>query len=97
MRAVSSAESIVDIEFAKRGQLPGECCFILLFSLVEAQILQQQHLAWLKRLDQSFNLRANRVGGHSHRQTQQLAEAMSHRSQAQLLDYLTIWPSQVGH
>ena len=51
VRAVRGRESVVDIDVAELGQLLDEGRIVLFLSLVEAGVLQQQHIAVLHRGD----------------------------------------------
>ena len=47
---MAGAEGVVDVDIAEFGELGGECRIAALLAVVEAQVLQHQHLARLQRL-----------------------------------------------
>ena len=60
--AVGAAEGVIDVDVAQPGQFLRPCRVVLGLALVEAGVLQHQHLAGLERRGGRFGLGA---GGHA--------------------------------
>jgi hypothetical protein len=79
--AVRRREGVVDVAVGQLGELPGEAVVVLLFLGMEAQVLEQEHLARLQRLRLRPRGRADAVGRERDGPVQQLREAFAHRPQ----------------
>ena len=84
------AEGVVDVVVGELGQFPGELLVVGLFLGVEAQVLQQQRLAFLQLARHLFGLDADAIGAEadvfaaSQLVVEQHAQALRHGTQAHL-------------
>ena len=69
------AEGVVDVDVRHVGQRLGEAGLVRLLLAVEAQVLQQQHVAGPQLVDRGDHAGAERVAGHPHGAAEQLARA----------------------
>ena len=74
-------EGVVDIEIAERGERLDEFGVVLLLALVEAGVLEQQHVAVLQRRDRRGRDRADAVGGEGDRLARRSATRGGDRAQ----------------
>src|SRR5262249_62390446 len=96
---MASAEGIVDVYVAQRRDQLGEIGIALLFTRVEAEILQQQYLAWLQRLRGRFHRGADDLVYLAHRPAEQLTKPFRnavHRERRILLR-IALGPAEVAH
>ena len=84
VRPVGRAEGVVDVHLREAGELPGEHGVVAGLLGVEAQVLEQQHLAGLERRGRLLGLGADAVVHGGHGAAEQLGEALGHRPHAKL-------------
>src|ERR1019366_6669421 len=88
--AMGGAEGIIDVVLGKLGELLGKSFVVLFFFGVEAQVFEQQRLAFFEFERYFFGFRPDTVGAEAHvfsaRQffIEQHAQTLGHRLQAQL-------------
>ena len=95
VRAVDGAERVVDVDVRERRERRGERRVVRLLAGMEAQVLEQQHVAIGKRVHGLLGDRADAVGRELDAGAEQLGEARAHRSQAQLAMELALRPAEV--
>jgi hypothetical protein len=66
VRSVGRAKRVVHVQVGQRGQLVCETTIIRLFFRVEAHVLQQQHLSWLKLLSSGPGNRPHAIASKAH-------------------------------
>ena len=93
--AVGRAEGVVDVDVGEAGQLLREDGVVGRLLGVEAQVLEQQHLARRERRRRRLDGRADAVVRGRHRAAEQLGEPRGDRRHAQLVDDLALGPAQV--
>ena len=96
MRAMCSAESIVDINIAQARQLLCKTVVVLLFFGMEAKVLEQQHVAIFQA--RSLSTRAgfaNTVVCKRDRTFQQIGKMFSDRTKTVLINTLAFRPAKV--
>ncbi|HLO68187.1 MAG TPA: hypothetical protein VK188_14275 [Holophaga sp.] len=94
--AVGGAEGVVHVGVREAGQGLGELLLVLRLALVEAQVLQQQHLARLQGGGLGLHLLAGHAGGQRHVQAQAL-QVRGHGGHAELgLETFALGSAQVG-
>jgi hypothetical protein len=102
MRAMGSAEGVVDIEVGQLGEGLGKRFVIGFFFGVEAKILEQESLAAFKFAGHFFCLNANAIGSEtdilaaSHGLIEQDPEPLRNRTKAVLGIDLALGTSEVG-
>ena len=79
------AERVVDVHVAERGQLLAERGVVLLLALVEAQVLQHEHVAVAQRRGLRARVVAHRVGCEHDGLAQQLRELLGGGAQRERL------------
>ena len=79
------AERVVDVDVGERGQLLAEGGVVLLLALVEAQVLEQQHVAVAQRGRLGLGILAHRVAREHDRLAEKLGKAQRGRAQAERL------------
>jgi len=94
--AVGVAEGVVDVHIGEACQFPGELLVVLLFPGIEPEVLQHDDVAGLHRVDGLLHLGAHDVLRQGHVLAEQAREALRHRSQAHLVDDLSLRPAEVG-
>ena len=77
--AVRGAECVVDKEIGQGGKLLRKLGVVFRLSLLEADVLKQQHLARLEGGGARGGVRPDHIGGKSHRHAEQLGEADGNR------------------
>ena len=85
MGAMSGAERVVDVDLGQRGKLLAELRVVLFLAFVEAQVLEQQHVAIAQRDSLRLSIFAHRVGGENDRLAQQFGQTQRRRTQAERL------------
>ena len=99
--AMRTAEGVIDVNLAQRGKLRGKLRIVRLFFGMEAQVLEQQHLARLKLARQLGCQLAHAIRrkGHVHLLAKMMIEQhpqpIHDRSQAVFGIHLALGPSQV--
>ena len=96
MGAVGDAEGVVHVEVGQGGELAGERGVVCLFPRVEAQVLQQQHLALAERGDGGLDLRADAVGCGGDGCVLQLRQSAGDGREPERFYDLPLGPPQVG-
>ena len=92
------AERVVDVCFAELGELLAEFGIVFLLALVEAEVLQHEHLTILKGRGLGLSVGADSVGSERNRAAEQLGEAQSGRAKRELLlEALARWTAEVAH
>ncbi len=90
-------ECIVHINIRKCGQFLGEGRIVRLFRIVEAQVLQQQHVAVLQLLDRLFRRRADAILGKGDGTVQGLGQRRDQRLQREFRCALALGPAEMRH
>ena len=72
---MGGAEGVVDVDVGVDGERLGELRVVLLLLGVEAEVLEQDHLAGLEPRDGVLGADAERVAGHGHGPAEQLPTA----------------------
>ena len=85
MGPVGGAESIVDVDIRHRGQLFGKGGVILGLLRMEADVLNNHHIAIVEGGGLLLGVGAHNVLGHNDLFAQQLAKLCGHRGQGELL------------
>ena len=91
------AEGVGDIDVAMLAELAGEVGVARLLAGVEAQVLEQQHLAGLERLHGGGGDRAGAVGGEGDRATEPLGQYSRHRLEAEGGIGLALRTAEMAH
>ena len=94
--AMGGTEGVVDVEVSDRGELLGKLRVVLLLLLVEADVLQQQHVSVAHGFDGGLDLRADAVVGLLDLLSEELGEAHGTRGQPELVLRSVLGASQVG-
>ena len=79
--AVRGRECVVDIDVAELGERSDEGRIVLFFLLVEAGVLEQQHVAVLHRRDRGLRYGADAIGGEPDRPAESSATRRGDRPQ----------------
>ena len=95
VRAVDGTERVIDVDVRERRERRGERRVVRLLAGMEAQVLEQQHVAIGKRVHGLFGDRSDAVGRELDADAEQLGETRAHRSQAQLAMELALRPAEV--
>ena len=93
---MGDAEGVVHVEVGQGGELAGERVVVRLLLRVEAQVLQQQHLAFAERSDGGLDLCADAVGRGGDRRLQQLRQSAGDGREPERFHDLPLGPPQVG-
>ena len=92
------AERVVDVHVAERGQFLAERGVVLLLALVEAQVLQHEHVAVAQRGGLRARVVAHRVGCEHDGLAQELGELLRGGAQRErLLEALARRAAEVAH
>ena len=92
------AEGVVDVYFAELGELLAEFGIVFLLALVEAEVLQHEHLTILKGRGLGWASGADGVGSERNRAAEQLGEAQGGRAKRELLlEALARRTAEVAH
>ena len=95
---MAGGEGVVDVHVPEHRQAARQAVVIPLLAGVEAQVLQQQHLAGPQLLDGMGGLVAHHlVGLGDGDAVEELAQPLGHRVQLQLGLRLALGASEVGH
>ena len=94
---MGGGEGVVDIDVAELGELGDEGRIVLLLALVEAGVLQQQHVAVLHRRDRFGGGLADAVGGEGDGPTQMLGDRRGDRAQRIGLVRAALGAAEMGH
>ena len=98
VRAVRRAEGVVDVDIAQRGKLPRKAGIVRLLFGMEAQVLQQQHLAGLERVRHAPRPPARRSPARAAPACRAARSAARRLGlQAVLRVHLALRPAQVAH
>ena len=98
VRPVRGAERVVHVRLAERGQLLAERRVVLLLALVEAQVLQHQHVAVAQRRGLRLRVGPHGVGGEHDGPAQKLGQAQRGGAQRErLLEALAGRTAEVAH
>ena len=95
VRAVRGAKGVVDIDLRKGGQLLGELRIVLFLFLVEADVLQQNDVARLHRVDALLGVLADDVLGQDDLLIELLAQALRNGGQGILHVEFALGTAQV--
>ena len=95
VRAVRGAKGVVDIDLRKGGQLLGELRIVLFLFLVEADVLQQNDVAGLHRVDALLGVLADDVLGQDDLLIELLAQALRNGGQGILHVEFALGTAQV--
>ena len=77
------AERVVDVHVAERGQLLAERRVVLLLALVEADVLQQQHVTVFQRVDGFLSRRSDKLAREHDVAAEQLLQTARDGAQAE--------------
>ena len=95
---MSRAEGVVHVQIAQCRQLLAEGRVVLLLALIEAQVLQQQHVPVGQGRHLGPGVLAHGVGGEGHVAAQKLGQARGGRAQRELLlEALSGRAAQMAH
>ena len=98
MRAMGGAERVVDVGVAELGELLAKRRVVLLLALVEAQVLEQEHVPLAKRRRLRLRVLAHRVARERDRLAEELRQAQGGRAQRELLlEALARRTTEVAH
>ena len=99
MLAVGSTESVVDVAVAEGGQLAGQFLVALGLAGVEADVLEQHHLAALQLFGHSLGLAtAEEFLRELHGTAHEGLQVLGHRLEGQLrLEATLLGAAEVGH
>ena len=89
-------EGVVDVDVAQRGELVDEGRVVLLLLLVEAEVLQQQHVARLEIAHALFGLLADAILGEGDRLAERLRQRLDQRLQRHLGHALAVGPAEMA-
>ena len=89
-------EGVVDVDVGVAGERRRELRVVLLLLRVEAEVLEQQHLAGLHALDGILRAGAERVAGDRDVLPEQLGETLRDRPQAERVLDLAVGPPEVA-
>ena len=89
-------ERVVDVDVGVRGEGRGEGRVVLLFLGVEAEVLEQQHLARPEALDRVLGADPERVAGDRHVPAQELGQDLPDRPQPEAVLDLAVRPAEVA-
>ncbi len=98
-RGVSSMrrrKGVVDVDVAQGRELVDEACLVLLFFLVEAEVLEQQHVAVLERTHGILGGDADAVVGEGDGLADRLGKRLDQRLQRHPRHALAIGPAEVA-
>src|ERR1700752_182533 len=95
MCAMRRTECVVHIEISQRRELFGHVVVVLLLFRMESEILKQQDLTALERVDLGFFGVTKGIGRECNRFTQQRRQVFGHRFQTVFLDALSFWSSEM--
>ena len=90
------AERVVDVDVRVGGERLRERRVVLLLLHVEAEVLEQQHLAGAEPLDGVLGAGAERVAGDRDGLAQQLAEALADRAEPEAVADLAVGAAEVA-
>src|SRR4051812_30274425 len=90
-------EGIVDVEIAQRRQLLAERRVVLLFLDVEAEVLQQQYVAQVERLDHPLDLWPDGVRGQRYLDAEAFTQLGGDRLEAVLRHDLSLRSAEMRH
>ena len=96
MATVSAAEGIVYGDVSQLCKLLGEARVVFLFFGMEAEIFQQENIAWLQLGGGSFGYFTYAVGGEGYFLAQKLGEALGYRSQRHFGDDLSFRAAEMA-
>ena len=96
VRPVRRPERVVDVDVGVRRERRGEGRVVRLLLGVEAQVLEQQHLARPEALDRVLRPDPERVAGDRHVAPQELGQALADRPQAEAVLDLAVGPPEVA-
>ena len=95
VRAVGRAEGVVHVEVGEARERLRERRIVGLLGGVEAQVLEQQQVAGTQLVDRHLDARAERVARHPDRPSEELAQPLGDRAQAQRVDDLALRTAEV--
>ena len=84
MGTVGGAEGVVDVNVSEVGKLASEGRIVLFFFGVEADVFEQDNLAWLQTVACCFDLRTDAVGEELNVLLQQLGQPRGNRFKREL-------------
>ena len=90
------AEGVVDVDVRVGGERLRELRVVLLLLRVEAEVLEQQHLAVAEPLDGVLGAGAERVARDRDRLAHQLAQPLAHRPEPEAVADLAVGPAEVA-
>ena len=92
------AERVVDVGVTELGELLAKGGVVFLLALVEAQVLEQQHVARAKGSRLRLRVLANRIARERNRLAEELRQAKSSRAKRELLlEALARGAAEVAH
>ena len=96
MRPMGRAECVVDVDIGVGSQRGGEPRIVLLFLRVEAQVLQEEHLAGTQPLDRVLCPDAQGIARHRDVSAKQLRQTLTDRPKAEAVLHLSVRTAQVA-
>ena len=94
--AMGGPEGVVDEDVGVGGERRREGRIVLLLLGVEAEVLEQQDLAWPQALDRVLGPDAERVAGDRHVATEQLGQPLPDRPESEAVLDLAIGAAEVA-
>ena len=92
---MGGAEGVVDVDLGQAGQLLREAGVVGLLLGMEAQVLEQEHLARPQTARSRLDRGADAVGDRLDGAAQQLGQAHGHRRHAEAVDHLALGPAEM--
>ena len=95
MGAVRRAEGVVHEDITVGGEPRREGWVILLFTNMEADVLQQEELSWSESIYRIIGPHAERVACGWNHQLQVVCQTLRRRSQPQTVNHLPVWATEM--
>jgi hypothetical protein len=95
MGAMRCAEGVVYEDITVGGESRRESWVILLFTDMEADVLQQEQLAWSESIHRIIGSHTERVASCWHHHLQVVRQTLRRRSQPQAVNHLPVWSTEM--
>jgi hypothetical protein len=93
---MGGAESVVDVELRRRGELLREGRVVRLFARIEAEVLEEEHLSIGELSHGVVHRRPRDLARELHRSTEERGEPLRHGSQAELRRRFSFGTAEMG-